>query len=86
MSPLILRGLSVDWARVAPDSYLREIPALRSLRAEPPRDGRRERHAHLRKGPLHVRNLLGSAESGTTSKSARIGFACQIRRSPTLRE
>ena len=33
MSPLILRGLSVDWARVAPDSYLREIPALRSLRS-----------------------------------------------------
>ena len=33
MSPLILRGLSVDWERVAPDSYLREIPALRSLRS-----------------------------------------------------
>lgn len=33
MRPLILRGLSVDWARVAPDSYLREIPALRSLRS-----------------------------------------------------
>lgn len=33
MSPLILRGLSVDWARVAPDSYLREIPALCSLRS-----------------------------------------------------
>ena len=31
MQELFIRGLSVDWSRVAPDAWLRSVPALTGL-------------------------------------------------------